>query len=446
MESAVKLSGWGRHPVAECTTEDIRCESDLTEALAAEPAPMIARGNGRSYGDSAVQPSGTLQMLRLNRMLSFDHSTGIVVVEAGVLLGEIVDVFLRRGWFLPVTPGTKFASVGGSVAADVHGKNHHKHGSIGNFIEWIDLVTPDGQIRRLSETENPELFAWTIGGMGLTGVILRVALRLVPVETGWMRQVTYAAPNLATAMDLFESGADATYSVAWIDCLAKGDRAGRSLVMMAEHARLDELGPAQLRDRWVETRRTKHAIPFEFPGFALNSWSVKAFNAAYYLNGKMRAGSSLIDFDRYFYPLDALLEWNRIYGRRGFAQFQCVIPLEASESGLLALLRRIERSGQASFLAVLKRMGQQKSHFSFPMEGYTLALDFPMRSDTPSLFRELHRITIDHGGRFYLAKDSFLTANELREADPRSEAFVEMRKALSAEQRFASLQSKRLAI
>ena len=439
------LSGWGRYPKADCAVRRPRDAAALQLAFD-DAADMIARGNGRAYGDSALNPASTIDMRGFDRILAFDEEAGQVVAEAGVLLADLIEVFLPRGWFPSVTPGTKFVSIGGAIAADVHGKNHHKDGSFGAFVDWIDLLCPDGVVRRLSRSEEAERFAWTIGGMGLTGVILRAAVRLARVESGWIRQRMLPAPDLATAMALFEQGQDATYSVGWIDCMATGAAMGRSLVMLGEHATLADLGDRQRDDRWVQKPKGKKTVPIDFPGFALNRLSVRAFNLLYYANGRRQAGDSLIDFDSYFYPLDAILEWNRIYGRKGFAQFQCVLPLDASPAGLKALLEAIARSGQGSFLAVLKRMGAQESRFSFPMEGYTLALDFPMRDATPGLFADLEAIAIDHGGRFYLAKDSLLTAERLRRADPRTAAFLTMREASGAASRFHSLQSRRLAL
>jgi FAD/FMN-containing dehydrogenase len=442
----MKLSGWGRFPRADCAVTRPRDEAALRAAVSAAQGDLIARGNGRAYGDSALNPANTLDMRGFDRILGFDDRTGQVVAEAGVLLADLIEVFLPRGWFPAVTPGTKFVSIGGAIAADVHGKNHHAHGSFGMFVDWIDVLCPDGEVRRASRDEEGELFAWTVGGMGLTGVILRAAVRLAPVESGWIRQTMLPAPDLATAMRLFDEGQDATYSVGWIDCLATGKAMGRSLVMLGEHARLADLGTRERGDQWVAKPRGKKAVPLDFPSFALNSLSVRAFNKLYYANGRRRAGAALIDYDSYFYPLDAILEWNRIYGRQGFAQFQCVIPLEASAAGLEALLGTIARSGQGSFLAVLKRMGAQHSRFSFPMEGYTLALDFPMRESTPALFAELEAIAIDHGGRFYLAKDSLLTPERLRQSDSRTAAFTRMREASGAASRFRSLQSERLVL
>ncbi|MBA3053362.1 MAG: FAD-binding oxidoreductase [Sphingomonadales bacterium] len=438
------LSGWGRYPRLECAVSRPR---DIAAAAALCAAgPVIARGNGRAYGDAALGVPATLDMRSLNRMLAFDDAAGVLVAEAGVTLAEVIDVFLPRGWFPAVTPGTRFVTLGGAIAADVHGKNHHKDGAFSSCVEWIELLGPDGAVRRVSLTEQPELFGWTCGGMGLTGVILRAAIRLRAVETGWIRQRATPAPGLKSAIELFEASAEATYSVAWIDCMAGGGSLGRSIVMLGEHATRAELGADQRADPFVRKRKRAKTVPFDFPQIALNSLSVRAFNQIYYGVGAWNAGESLIDFASYFYPLDALLEWNRIYGRSGFTQFQCVLPLAASFDGLTALLRAITKSGQGSFLAVLKRMGVQQSRFSFPMEGYTLALDFPIRRGTAALFGELERIVIDHGGRFYLAKDAFLSAQALRAADPRAADFATMRADTGTAPRFISALSERLQL
>lgn len=439
------LSGWGRYPRADCALSAPRDEDGLRALLVGAKGTVIARGLGRAYGDSAMNRDCTLDMRHFNRLLAFDASRGLVTAEAGVVLGDLLGAMLPRGWFPPVTPGTKFVTLGGMIAADVHGKNHHRHGSFGGFVEWIDVMGADGQVVRASRAENADLFHWTLGGMGLTGVILRAAFRMTPVETGWIRQRLIATPDLGATMDAFDAADSATYSVAWIDCLARGGRMGRGLVMLGEHATRADLPPDRARTPFRTPPRPQLAMPVDAPGFALNALSVRAFNAAYFLKGRIAAGGSLIDWDRYFYPLDAVARWNRIYGRRGFAQFQCVLPLAASRAGIAALLEAISASGRASFLSVLKRFGPQEGRVSFPMAGYTLALDFPMRADTPPLLERLDRIVLDHGGRFYLAKDSRMRPETLRAADPRMAALHDWRRAAGAG-RFASAQSERLQI
>lgn len=441
----MKLSGWGKYPVLEARTHAPRDAAALRDLVLSEQN-LIARGNGRAYGDSAINTSATIETRRLNRMISFDPASGQLVAEAGVLLGDIIAVFLPRGWFPMVTPGTKFVSLGGAIAADVHGKNHHKDGNFRNCVDWIDVMGPDGEVRRCSRQDDAALFDHTLGGMGLTGIILRASIRLRPVESAWIRQTTVAAPSLATTMAAFEKARDATYSVAWIDCLATGDRMGRSLVVLGEHASRLDLPLDKLHAPFRTSPKRKRAVPMNFPGFALNTLTVRAFNALYYWAGARRTGAQLVDWDSYFYPLDAIVDWNRIYGSKGFAQFQCALPMDRSEEGLAALLAEIAKDGSGSFLAVLKRFGKQDSAFSFPMEGYTLALDFPIRAKTLELLERLDRITLDHGGRFYLAKDSRMRGATLNASDPRVAAFRAYRHDQGFTSRFCSAQSQRLAI
>ena len=438
------LTGWGRYPTVDCAVHYPRSNDDVRHIVLS--GPTIARGCGRAYGDSALNGTSTLNMTLFNRMISFDDATGTLTAEAGVLLADIISAFLPRGWFPPVTPGTKFVSVGGLIAADVHGKNHHSKGSFGRYVEWIDLMVADGSIVRCSPETEPELFGFTTGGMGLTGVILRAAFRLMPVESAWMRQQVKPARCLSEAIDHFETSLDWTYSVAWIDCLAKGRNLGRSLVVLGEHSLHSELSPAQKQDPFATPARSRTTVPFDMPSFALNRYSVRAFNSLYYEKSRRSTREQLIDWDRFFYPLDSVLDWNRIYGRRGFAQFQCVIPLATAEQGLGTLLECISGAGQGSFLAVLKRMGRQDSHYSFPTEGYTLALDFPLRSGCFELMDKLDAITIANGGRFYLAKDSRMSASTLEQSDERTVSFREMRRMTGAGSRFISLQSSRLSL
>jgi FAD/FMN-containing dehydrogenase len=408
------------------------------QAIIAANGSLIARGNGRAYGDPALNPAATLSMLRHRGVLEFDRVAGRISCEAGLLLADLLDIVIPAGWFVPVTPGTKFVSVGGMVAADVHGKNHHRAGCFGDHVDSIALALADGSVVQCSPGENAELWAATRGGMGLTGVILSVTFRLIPIETSFIRQQTLRAPNLAEAMALFEASAAATYSVAWIDCLARGAALGRSLVYLGEHARAEDVPgttPAAIRGR---ARR----VPFDLPGFVLNRWSVRAFNAVYFRRG--RPGHAIVDYDSYFYPLDALLDWNRIYGRAGFVQFQCVLPKAASARGLTALLGRIAGAGAGSFLAVLKLFGAQEGLLSFPIEGFTLALDFAATPANFALLATLDDIVADHGGRIYLAKDARTTAALLRRFYPRLPEFETIRARYDPTGKFASLQSRRL--
>lgn len=440
----MEIAGWGNFPRLDSAVSAPRTEAALAAQIARGHA--IARGNGRSYGDSAISPRNTIDMRNFDRMIAFDPDTGVLEAEAGVMLSDVIEAFLPRGWFPLVTPGTRLITLGGAIAADVHGKNHHVDGSFRACVDWIDVMGPEGAVTRASRDENADLFGWTVGGMGLTGIILRCAIRLRPVQSGWIRQRMIPADSLAAAMRAFEDTMDTTYSVAWIDCAARGAHLGRSLLMVGEFAHKDEVAPQHRHRPLHVPAKPKHTFPFNLPGFALNPLTVRAFNALYYWMGRRKAGDSLVDWDTFFYPLDAIEKWNRLYGRRGFMQFQCVIPTETAEPGLHALLEAISASGQASFLSVLKRFGPQDSPISFPMAGYTLALDFPRTARAIDLMPRLDAITLDHGGRFYLAKDSRLPAETFTAADPRAAEFAAWRQARGLASAFSSAQSERLTL
>lgn len=429
------LSGWGRFSRVECRVVTARSQADAHAAVL--DAPLIARGNGRSYGDSALNPDQTLDMTGMDRMLSFDD--GVLVAEAGVLLGDIIHTFLPRGWFPMVTPGTKYVSLGGAIAADVHGKNHHLDGSFRSCVDWIDLMGPDGEVQRVAPGD--DLFDWTVGGMGLTGVILRAQIRLRPVETAWIVQDSRALTSLTETLQAFEDTADAPYSVAWIDC-SDGPHHGHSLLLLGRHATQAELPPrrAPLQVRHKRKLTIPVGLPFLFRGLWL-----RAMNGIFWRRGAKRAGRTLVDWDSYFYPLDGLLHWNRLYGRRGFVQFQCALPLDRAADGLKELMDTIAASGSGSVLTVLKRFGPQSGHVSFPMPGYTLALDFPATERNLVLMNDLDAITLAHGGRFYLAKDARMP-EAVAKADPRAHAFAEMRAQAGLSAHFRSLQSERLGL
>ncbi|MBP8231427.1 MAG: FAD-binding oxidoreductase [Rhizorhabdus sp.] len=444
MADRVELSGWGLYPRRATRLRRAGQPADVSALL--DPAGTVARGNGRAYGDAAIGLSTTIDMRRLDRLIAFDHAAGLLVAEAGLTLADIIDIFLPRGWFPAVTPGTKFVTLGGAIAADVHGKNHHGEGSFRRHVAWFDLLGPDGVERRCSHEDHAELFHWTIGGMGLTGTILRAAVRLRPVESAWIRQRTIATSSLAETMDAFEASADATYSVAWIDTLATARSLGRSILMLGEHARAEELPAEVAKAPFARRRGPTLDVPLTPPFSIVGGPVVRAFNALYYARHRRKTGTSLVPIDSFFYPLDAILRWNRIYGRRGFVQFQCVLPLASAQTGLTAMLSRIAATGTGSFLAVLKRMGAEEGPFSFPMDGYTLALDFPVGRRTAALTAELRAMTRDHGGRLYLAKDAQMTDVEMAALDPRGLAFARWRRDGGMAGPLRSYQSERLGL
>jgi len=403
-------------------------------------AAVAPRGGGRAYGDAALpgRPDAvSLQTVRLDRMLAFDPVSGVLQAEAGVILRDIEIAFLPRGWFPPVVPGTGLATLGGMIAADVHGKNHHDPGPWGGGFQrhlvWIDLMDDHGEVRRL--TPGDAGWAETCGGMGLTGLILRAALRLRPVETGWLLRRTEAAPNLDAAMNALEAAEarseEAPYAVAWLDALAPGDALGRALLQTADHAPLDALPARLAADRWAlkaANRRRLGPPPDIVPSFLLGRSAARAFNALVWARGRRGSGAARpVDWAGFFHPLDVVRGWNRLYGRRGLVQFQCVLPREAGRQGLRALLARTAEAGQGAFLAVLKTMGEgtpAASSLSFPRRGWTLALDFPATPNALRLVAELGEIAAKHGGRLYLAKDAVASPEALRRSDPRVDVFA----------------------
>ncbi len=408
------LAGWGR--VLHAAGGVVRPERtvELKDAIAMAGATgLCVHGNGRSYGDSAINSGGLTSLSnRLDRILGFDDS-GTVEVEPGVTLGRLMEVFLPRGWVLPVSPGTSFATVGGSVAHDVHGKNHEHAGTFGQHVAFLDLLTPDGTIHRV--LPGTELFAATCGGAGMTGIITRVALRLHSVGGSYLRVTERRIRNLDDFLAEFEASATASYSVGWIDGMTTGPALGRGILETAEET--DEVPSRQ------DVRKLRR-VPFDFPEVALNPLSVRLFNAAYYRRTPPGGRQSLKTYQSFLYPLDAIHDWNRIYGRAGFHQFQCVVPLDNGRAALIALLETIATAKRASFLAVLKRMGNGRAgYLSFPMRGYTLALDFPNRPGIRELHDRLVGITLQHGGRIYLAKDALLSAAAFRAMYPEQDKF-----------------------
>jgi FAD/FMN-containing dehydrogenase len=446
------LHGWGRYPVCESELST-PSTTDAVRALATSSADFIARGNGRAYGDAAIGTAATISMRGLDRIRSFDPTTGRIVVDAGVLMADIIETFLPQGFFPKVTAGTRFITIGGAIAADIHGKNHHRDGGFGEQLESLVLSTVGGEVIRASRDENADVFWATIGGMGLTGVILEATFCLQRVETGWIRQKTVVGSDLASTMAVFEAHGSDTYSVAWIDCLARGSKLGRSLVYLGEHATRADLDKANPDDKAgkalfpVIRRRPRISVPFSFPNFVLNPLSVAAFNETYFRLGERKAGApAIVDAAPYFFPLDGIGDWNRIYGRRGFVEHQCVIPSKNAEAALSEMLGLITAKGNASFLAVLKKLGPAHGLMSFPLEGYTLALDIAVKPDLFPFLDALDKIVVKAGGRLYLAKDARQSRETFEASNPGLERFREVRRTLDPSRRLSSRQSQRLGL
>lgn len=438
-----ELSNWGNYPKTNADVIGIRDERDAQELLK-NRKNCIGRGLGRCYGDSALADN-VFDMSRYNRYLSFDPSNGQLICQGGVTLEDILDTFVPRGWFPPVTPGTKFVTVGGAVASDVHGKSHD---TFCDHVDWIKVLRADGSITRCSHTENSEFFETTRGGMGLTGLVLEVCFKLNRIETCYLREELVPCKNLETIMDLFEEDTNRfNFSVAWIDCLATGANMGRSIMMRGDHATRDELEAHEHHEDPLRFKgMPKLTVPFNFPNFALNTLTVKAFNMAYYgMNGRKKV-EHITTYDNFFYPLDFVNSWNRIYGNRGFTQYQFVLPLARSREGLPVLLDKIAHSGLGSFLAVLKRFGKQNGFISFPMEGYTLALDFPITRKLFPLLDELDELVLKYGGRLYMTKDARMAPQMFDRGYENAALFKQRIREWDPDGVFASLQSKRLEI
>jgi decaprenylphospho-beta-D-ribofuranose 2-oxidase len=442
------LSGWGRYPVERCHIFRPEKRAEVAAILASgAQRSYVSHGLGRSYGDAALnRDGGVLWHTRLNRLLSFEASSGVLECEAGTSLGEILQYFLPRGFFLPVTPGTKFVTVGGAIAADVHGKNHHKDGTFGSFLLDFRLLTPAGELVVCSPTSNPDIFWATLGGMGLTGVALSARIRLRPVQSAYVWVDYQKARDLEEALRLMdESDYRYQYSVAWIDCLAAGKSLGRAVLMRGNHATAEQL-PSRVRNPLGQPSQRNWNLAFDLPSRLLNSLTVGPFNALYYAWHR-NVANQLVNFERFFYPLDAIENWNRLYGKRGFVQYQFALPLEGGHAGLTAILERLARSRRASFLGVLKRFGEANAGLlSFPLAGYTLALDLPVTNGLVPFLHELDRLVLSSGGRVYLAKDAVLNAESFASMYPKLEQFRGIKQRLDPKGLLSSSMARRLGI
>ncbi|WP_419870970.1 FAD-binding oxidoreductase [Chryseobacterium sp. CT-SW4] len=401
-----KVTNWGNYPVVE---KEMRSEDTLGKIknFVLSNNEVIARGNGRCYGDASLGEH-IFSTKKLNKFISFDRLNGIIECESGVLLSEVLEVSVPQGYFLYVTPGTKFISVGGAIASDVHGKNHHAEGCFSEYVTEFKLMNENGEIIICSREENADKFWATIGGMGLTGIIISAKFKLKNIESAYIRQESIKADNLEEIFRLFDESESWTYTVAWIDCLQKGKDIGRSILMRGEHAFQHELPQKMAKNPLRLKEKFKPTVPFYFPNFVLNALTVKIFNLLYYKKQTKKEIKNFIDYETFFYPLDVINDWNKIYGKSGFIQYQMVIPKEKGKEGMKKILETIANSGNGSFLAVLKLFGKNnpQAYNSFPMEGYTLALDFKVNSKLKKLVEQLDNIVQEFGGRIYLTKDS----------------------------------------
>jgi FAD/FMN-containing dehydrogenase len=415
-----KFESWGRYPKLQADLIPLSWTTDFP--LSNPPATKILPvGAGRSYGDVCLLEHGTLLKTRgMDRLLHFDPATGVLRCEAGVTLAEILDFAVPRGFFLSVTPGTKYVTVGGAIANDIHGKNHHIAGTFGCHVLRFELVRSDGARFECSPTENPDWFSATVGGMGLTGLITWADVRLRPIVSRKIQYKGIKFVGIDEFVALSKASTHIEYTVAWIDCVATGKNFARGIFMQGDHSSQPE-PLTRSKEPWL-------TLPLDLPEFALNRFSISLFNTVYYNKQFSKEKTGLVDYEPFFYPLDSLLQWNRMYGKSGLLQFQCVLPWEEDQQmGIINILKAITASGLASFLAVIKVFGDVPSPgmLSFPAPGITLALDFPIRAEASfDLLQRLANITQEHGGRMYPAKDARMTASQFQSFYPQWRNFA----------------------
>jgi decaprenylphospho-beta-D-ribofuranose 2-oxidase len=448
--ASVALTGWGR---VEPTVARVSAPVDASQvAVALKEAPSrgaIARGLGRSYNNAAQNDGGqVIVTTNLNRITAFDADAGIALCEAGVSLERLMMTGLPAGWFVPVSPGTRQVTVGGAIAADVHGKNHHAAGSFAQHVQWLDLLLPDGQERRVTVADEPRLFWATAGGMGLTGIILRAAIQLTKVETSRVRVDTVRTADVDETLAYLEAtDSSYGYSVAWLDCLASGARLGRSVITSGDFARHADLAPKDRRNPLEFRPVARLDAPNIWPNGLINRYTVGLANEAWYRKAPRRRQGEIQTIGTFFHPLDGIRNWNRVYGPAGFRQYQFVVPFGA-ESTIRASLERISRTRAPSFVTVLKRFGPGNDGIlSFPMAGWTLALDFPARTPgLAGLLDSLDADVLEAGGRVYLAKDSRVAPDTLAGMYPRLPEFREVRAEIDPDAVMASDLSRRLRL
>lgn len=403
------IGGWANFPVVEAAVA-APADSAAVRQMVLNHPKLIARGNGKSYGDASLSPN-MLSTLLLNRVLAFDPETGRITCEAGVLLSDLLPLIIPAGWFFHVTPGIKSITVGGAIASDVHGKNHPAKGCFSNWLESFELMQADGSVVACSRESNPALFWQTCGGMGWTGIILSATFQLMRISSLAMTQTTVHGNNLDQLFEAFEENSRAAYAAAWVDTTASGAAFGRGAVHFAEH----ETGADQLQWALTPTRNVR----FYAPSWFLNPLSIRAHNAIYF--NKNKPGTRQVHLDAYFYPLDRITNWNRLYGRRGFIQYQFCMPEGQAQTGFRQVLEAIRKSADTPFLSVMKRHGERPATavHSFPEKGYSLALDFPRTGTILQLVRRLDELVWQHGGKIYLTKDA-CSDPKMGRVDPRS--------------------------
>jgi FAD/FMN-containing dehydrogenase len=413
------IGGWGNYPRIKA---EIHSAGNLSQVIdhIKNKSNIIARGNGRSYGDAALSDT-ILSTLHLSRITRFDGDAGILTAEAGVLLKNILDLIVPQGYFLPVTPGTQYITLGGAIAADVHGKNHSLAGSFSNHVLEFDLVDDTGTLITCSPHRNTSLFWNTCGGMGLTGIIVKATIQLIKIESCFLKINQTSFVGLETLLDHFQANSKKGYSVAWIDALAQGKNKIRSVHTLGQHLNLTDLPDSLTPNALLLKNTPTFEIPFTCPSFTLNKTFLKFFNHHYLVKNSRAQANQIVHFNSFFFSLDTIGSWYRLYGRKGFLQYQFVLPPDQCIRGFAKIFQKIRSHSEAVFLAVLKRLGptDPNSIMSFPMPGFTLALDFKFSHKTLDLLNDLDEIVLEYGGRVYLAKDARMEAKIFKASYPK---------------------------
>lgn len=443
-ETTKEIGGWGNYPIVESQVVEPRNNHDLKESLR---TPLIARGLGRSYGDQAVNERKRVAICtHFNHFLSFEEQTGVLELEAGASLEEIIAAFAPRGWLPMICPGTKWVTVGGAIANDIHGKAHHIDGSFVNCLLSFTILLADNSVVTASREHNPDLFWGSVGGLGLLGIITTARIRLRKVETTYFRQKAVKVNNLDEMLEAVEKyDKEYNYSVAWIDALAGSKQLGRGVLSLGNAATLKDL-PDQLRQEplKIHPQRSLLSVPLFLPDFTLNNFTVRVLNSV--IGFVQNSSKEFVHYEKFFFPLDAIGNWNRGYGTRGFIQYQFVIPEKDGRATLKTILEMIGRSGCTPFLNVFKKMGAGQGILSFPFKGYTLAIDFPVTRKLASFTKELDEVVLKAGGRLYLGKDAMMSREGFRAMYPQYKEWLQIKAKYDPHNRFTSNISRRLGL
>ncbi|GAB4392250.1 MAG: FAD-binding oxidoreductase [Gammaproteobacteria bacterium] len=431
------LHGWGRYPQVCGTLHRATDIDHFRDVIRSAKAPLIAHAMGRSYGDSALN-TAAVSTLTLNKFIAFDERTGILHCQSGVILADIIEALLPRGWFLAVVPGTKYITVGGAIASDIHGKNHHHMGCFSETVQALTLLLPNGDLIECNRQQNSTLFFATCGGMGLTGIIVDAKIKLIPIKSTVIRQRIIPAQNLQQLCELFLMHQSAQYSVAWLDSFAKKPALGQGFLLLGEHE-------TEVKS-FTYLNRTSISVPMYLPSI-INRFSLRLYNQMYKFRMACIAQESTVTINDFFFPLDRVQKYNYLYGRKGFVQYQLILPMESAYAGLEKILQLVTCYSAGCCLAVLKLLGESNRNLlSFPLYGFTLALDFKVRPQLFQLLNTLDQIVLAHGGRVYLTKDARMLDKMFKQSYPHVAEFNALRCDIGANKIFQSLQSLRLGL